>query len=361
MSPERPSRTGGLAMVLRQPEAPRGLLLVSPRIARGSALVAAGLLILLSAAVAIVFVSPELELDDRPMRHLMTLVHGLAVAAGLAVLPVVAQCVAAATGRRGLAAGLAASGLGAALGLLVLPHVDLGFRAEERLATLAFGAGTIWLSGSVAAITIGRPSRSRAVRRHRRIAAATLIVAAASVLVLIVAFFGGLEDVAPGPGSGSILIAILTVTAGWGTFLGLVMSASTATVARRDERKRARAAETVPADAVVAHDCPGCGVARELPRGVHRCDRCGTRVRIVIEEPRCRCGYVLFRLPGTRCPECGRDIPDAERYAADRFDAAAARPTPTPPDQSATDASADASPPAPAEIDSDTSDDPPAS
>jgi hypothetical protein len=40
---------------------------------------------------------------------------------------------------------------------------------------------------------------------------------------------------------------------------------------------------------------------------------------VVIEEPRCVCGYVLFRMSQETCPECGREVPEADRYTDARF------------------------------------------
>ncbi len=37
----------------------------------------------------------------------------------------------------------------------------------------------------------------------------------------------------------------------------------------------------------------------------------------VVQEPRCPCGYLLYRLEGTSCPECGRTIDDQDRWPTD--------------------------------------------
>ena len=35
---------------------------------------------------------------------------------------------------------------------------------------------------------------------------------------------------------------------------------------------------------------------------------------IEFEEPRCDCGYLLYRLVGDTCPECGRAVPLSSRW-----------------------------------------------
>jgi hypothetical protein len=53
--------------------------------------------------------------------------------------------------------------------------------------------------------------------------------------------------------------------------------------------------------------CPRCEVQQVVDAGASKCASCGLRFRIEIEEPRCAtCGYLLWRLPERRCPECGK-------------------------------------------------------
>ena len=80
------------------------------------------------------------------------------------------------------------------------------------------------------------------------------------------------------------------------------------------------AAESLPPDAAVDFDCPGCGEPRSEPRGMSRCVRCGHRADVVVSEPRCACGYCLYRLAGPQCPECGRAIVEADRFSLERYE-----------------------------------------
>lgn len=56
--------------------------------------------------------------------------------------------------------------------------------------------------------------------------------------------------------------------------------------------------------------CPRCGREQELAAGGATCVQCRLRLRIEIEEERCpACGYLLYRLASSNCPECGTPIP----------------------------------------------------
>jgi hypothetical protein len=66
--------------------------------------------------------------------------------------------------------------------------------------------------------------------------------------------------------------------------------------------------ETLPSDLRVKLTCPRCGHTQKLAAGTSACSRCGLRIGISIEEPRCECGYLLYRLSGNKCPECGRAV-----------------------------------------------------
>jgi hypothetical protein len=56
--------------------------------------------------------------------------------------------------------------------------------------------------------------------------------------------------------------------------------------------------------------CPRCGLEQELAAGGDACAQCKLRLRIEIEEERCpTCGYSLYRLTSSNCPECGAPIP----------------------------------------------------
>ena len=77
---------------------------------------------------------------------------------------------------------------------------------------------------------------------------------------------------------------------------------------RARARRRPAATESIPDRVVLEMTCPRCGAAQQHAQGLARCVKCRLRVVIDVEEPRCACGYLLFRLEGDLCPECGRVV-----------------------------------------------------
>ena len=61
-------------------------------------------------------------------------------------------------------------------------------------------------------------------------------------------------------------------------------------------------------------DCPRCGQGCELHVGHSTCPQCKLCFRLKLDEPRCRCGYLLYRVEAEACPECGRSIADHLRW-----------------------------------------------
>ena len=65
----------------------------------------------------------------------------------------------------------------------------------------------------------------------------------------------------------------------------------------------------------VAMTCPRCARPIDAVSGREsRCEGCRLRVRVTLEEPRCACGYLLYELKSDTCPECGREIPEGDRW-----------------------------------------------
>jgi hypothetical protein len=74
------------------------------------------------------------------------------------------------------------------------------------------------------------------------------------------------------------------------------------------ERREKGTPESVGARPELTLACPQCAFEQTLPTGNVRCGACGFTMVIEVEEPRCECGYLLFRLAGDTCPECGRPV-----------------------------------------------------
>lgn len=60
--------------------------------------------------------------------------------------------------------------------------------------------------------------------------------------------------------------------------------------------------------------CPKCGREQAHKAGGSRCAGCGLKFRIEVAEPVCACGYQLYGITGERCPECGREIAEEDRW-----------------------------------------------
>ena len=61
--------------------------------------------------------------------------------------------------------------------------------------------------------------------------------------------------------------------------------------------------------------CPRCAAECALDANVDAaCAACGLRIRVELEEPRCRCGYLLYGLESPGCPECGAPVPESARW-----------------------------------------------
>jgi hypothetical protein len=62
--------------------------------------------------------------------------------------------------------------------------------------------------------------------------------------------------------------------------------------------------------------CPRCGLDQPIPVGIGACTQCRLEIRVKVEEPRCECGFLLYRFEGDACPECGREVPSSLRWSA---------------------------------------------
>jgi len=75
--------------------------------------------------------------------------------------------------------------------------------------------------------------------------------------------------------------------------------------------------ESMPNAFRITLQCPRCGSEEQMRTGVSTCSSCGLRIEINVQEPRCEgCGYLLYRLEGDACPECGLSIPREKRWVA---------------------------------------------
>jgi hypothetical protein len=97
--------------------------------------------------------------------------------------------------------------------------------------------------------------------------------------------------------------------------LGMCGLLATMSLALMSRVRATGTGETISGKVLVDLHCPRCASAQQMRTGLSRCTNCGLRIEIIVEEPVCVCGYQLYQLTGTTCPECGREIPESDRWA----------------------------------------------
>ncbi|MCH8824925.1 MAG: hypothetical protein IH984_15620 [Planctomycetes bacterium] len=80
--------------------------------------------------------------------------------------------------------------------------------------------------------------------------------------------------------------------------------------------RRATVGESLPMHIRIEVVCPRCKTHQQLLAGPGKCENCKLRIKIIVEEPRCACGYQLYHLKSNNCPECGKEVPESDRWAA---------------------------------------------
>lgn len=130
----------------------------------------------------------------------------------------------------------------------------------------------------------------------------TWVMAAGTSLVFMIAFWmEEFDDVV------TRLIAVLSMLGACGTLV-------TPILAFIENTSRKDSAETIDRKVQVQLSCPRCGTNQSIRAGRDQCTQCGLRICIDVEEPRCECGYLLYKLTGENCPECGAAINSASRW-----------------------------------------------
>lgn len=102
-----------------------------------------------------------------------------------------------------------------------------------------------------------------------------------------------------------------------GAIVGLIALAShiaSAILASIEKEKIAKLPETFSERMKVSMNCPRCGDFIQSPLGHSVCSHCKLAIHIECDEPRCECGYLLHKLNGVICPECGKDVPEKLRW-----------------------------------------------
>ena len=75
--------------------------------------------------------------------------------------------------------------------------------------------------------------------------------------------------------------------------------------------------------------CPRCGAMPAVEANTDAlCPGCRLSIRVVVDEPRCGCGFLLYRLEAASCPECGSAVPESLRWRAPVTPSQASSPSP---------------------------------
>ena len=102
-----------------------------------------------------------------------------------------------------------------------------------------------------------------------------------------------------------------------GSIVGLIALAShiaSAILAAIEKEKSSKLPETFSERMKVSMNCPRCADVIQLPLGHGACPHCKLAIHIECDEPCCECGYLLHKLTGVNCPECGMEVPEKLRW-----------------------------------------------
>jgi ribosomal protein L37E len=187
----------------------------------------------------------------------------------------------------------------------------LSYRAERRVAQTAgsFTVICVWCAyyGLITALPLRHP-RAKAVKWA---AIVSTSIVGLFIFMMCVAEEWMEEHIVDVLGEDLIfrLLGAVGIVAACGTVLAPILW-------KVQALHQLASAESMPPEVRVQITCPRCGTAQALPVGPSQCAHCALRIAVKVEEPRCVCGYLLYRLEGEKCPECGRPIPPKMRWKA---------------------------------------------
>ncbi len=77
--------------------------------------------------------------------------------------------------------------------------------------------------------------------------------------------------------------------------------------------------------------CPRCAADADIAANTSAaCPGCKLLLRVQFDEPRCACGFLIYRLEAANCPECGRGVPASLRWGGAVTPSPASPPPPSP-------------------------------
>lgn len=214
-------------------------------------------------------------------------------------------------GRIGALAALAATGAGLLLTV-----------APPGSGVFSLGAITLWVSLPPAVIAADAAwlfSR-RALGWPVKV---TRIAALGAVVLLAICVWSTplIKWSRAGSGGDALILWLAMLAA-----VGVALHALVPVLFLYDRRSRDQQLAASQDRALVTLQCPRCELWIKMNPGLVACPRCGLRIGVQFEEPRCGCGYPLHRLSGPACPECGQHVPPDRHWGMVRAAALAASP-----------------------------------
>tara|TARA_R110000744_G_scaffold89139_8_gene173427 strand:+ start:380 stop:1261 length:882 start_codon:yes stop_codon:yes gene_type:complete len=179
----------------------------------------------------------------------------------------------------------------------------IGYQRDQYFWKPALIALTIGLAAAHRLMIVPLTNPLRAFRIVKR----STILAASTMVILIT--FGILND---GYGSFDEMAARLIAIAAIITAGSTIATGAIAIFAPKPgDDEQSSFDTTLP----VTLTCPRCAANIQARSNKEsRCQNCKLKVRVQIEEPRCTCGYLLYKLQSNTCPECGKPVPESEQW-----------------------------------------------
>ncbi len=190
--------------------------------------------------------------------------------------------------------------------LVIWYESTLTWSTQERVIQIAI---TLLILG----VALAHTGIFSLIRTHSRLLfwvknATTVCLWSAATAVVLMFWLGDLIG-------STTAFMVLMMTTGLLSLATLVGTVVVPLAAVSQANRESDPVESVASRLTIRLECPDCGTRQTLGTGAVRCVSCRATLLIEVEEPRCKCGYLLYRLVGDQCPECGRAIPPEERWA----------------------------------------------
>jgi len=184
----------------------------------------------------------------------------------------------------------------------------IGYQRDQYFWKPALIALVIGLAAAhrLMIVPLKNPLRSFQIVKRTTIIAASLMVA---LIIYGILFdgYGSFDEIA------ARLIAIAAIITAGST---IATGAIAIFAPKPGEDEQSSFDTSIP----ITLTCPRCAESIQAKSNKEsRCQSCKLKVRVQIEEPRCTCGYLLYKLHSDTCPECGKPVPQSEQWGWQEF------------------------------------------